>query len=195
MKFKSYILLAFLAFFVGSCKESILDINTNPNALPTASPNFVLTNALVRTAANFVGPNSTGSYWSGQWTQSNSCLSLISGHRGLALVGPVELVEDPVAVLEVQVDAFGFNFEASLAAFAALPDETGVEIDRDEMLLTCHRILEGVATGAADAGDVKPAVDPVVFDIDGRAHDAGDLEGGAEDRPGKATELTGEDLG
>lgn len=72
MKFKSYIIIVFLAFFVGSCKESFLDINTNPNALPTASPNFVLTNALIRTAANFVGPNSTGSYWSGHWTQSNS---------------------------------------------------------------------------------------------------------------------------
>jgi hypothetical protein len=75
MKLKSYILLLLLAFFVGSCKESFLDINTNPNALPTASPKFVLTNALNTTAANMRGPNELGSYWSGQWTQSNSYIT------------------------------------------------------------------------------------------------------------------------
>lgn len=71
MKFKSYIIIALLALTVSSCKESFLDINTNPNALPTASPNFVFTNALNISAANMVSPNETGSYWSGQWTQSN----------------------------------------------------------------------------------------------------------------------------
>ena len=71
MKFKSYIIIAVLALFISSCKESFLDINTNPNALPTASPNFVFTNALNISAANMVTPNETGSYWSGQWTQSN----------------------------------------------------------------------------------------------------------------------------
>jgi hypothetical protein len=72
MKFKSYIIIALLAMSASSCKESFLDINTNPNSLPTALPNFVFTNALNTAANNMVGPNSTGSYWSGQWTQSNS---------------------------------------------------------------------------------------------------------------------------
>ena len=72
MKFKSYIVLALIAVFGSSCKESWLDINTNPNALPTSSPNFVFTNALNQAAANMVSPNETGSYWSGQWSQSNS---------------------------------------------------------------------------------------------------------------------------
>ena len=71
MKFKSYIIIGLLAFFGSSCKESFLDINTNPNALPSASPNFVFTNALNTSASNSVSPNEIGSYWSGQWTQSN----------------------------------------------------------------------------------------------------------------------------
>lgn len=72
MKFKSYIIIVLITFFGTSCKESFLDINTNPNALPTALPNFVFTNALNTSAANMVSPNEIGSYWSGQWSQSNS---------------------------------------------------------------------------------------------------------------------------
>ena len=75
MKFKSYLIISFLALFASSCKESFLDINTNPNSLPTALPNFVLTNALNTSASSMVGPNETGSYWSGQWTQSNSYIT------------------------------------------------------------------------------------------------------------------------
>jgi Starch-binding associating with outer membrane len=71
MKIKSYITLAFLALVGSSCNESYLDINTNPNVLPTASPSFVFTNALNTTANNMVIPNETASYWAGQWTQSN----------------------------------------------------------------------------------------------------------------------------
>jgi hypothetical protein len=71
LKIQSYILFAFLLLGGSSCKESFLDINTNPNALPTASPNFVFTNAVNQAVANMVSPNETGSYWSGQWTQSN----------------------------------------------------------------------------------------------------------------------------
>jgi hypothetical protein len=72
MKLKSYIVIACLAFITSSCSESFLDINTNPNALPTALPSFVFTNALNTAASNMVVPNETGSYWSGLWTQSNS---------------------------------------------------------------------------------------------------------------------------
>jgi Starch-binding associating with outer membrane len=72
MKLKSYIIVAFLAFLGSSCNESFLDINTNPNVLPTASPNFLFANALNVTAANMVTPNETGSYFAGLWSQSNS---------------------------------------------------------------------------------------------------------------------------
>lgn len=71
MKIKSIIIIAFIAFVGSGCKESFLDINTNPNTLPTASPNYVFTNALNTSAANMVSPNETGSYWAGQWSQSN----------------------------------------------------------------------------------------------------------------------------
>lgn len=72
MKIKSYITLAFFALVGSSCNEKFLDINTNPNAVPAASPNVVFTNAENTSAANMVLPNEIGSYWSGQWTQSNS---------------------------------------------------------------------------------------------------------------------------
>ena len=71
MKLKSIIAATLVALVGSSCSESFLDINTNPNTLPTASPNFVFTNAENVSAANMVSPNEIGSYWSGQWTQSN----------------------------------------------------------------------------------------------------------------------------
>ena len=71
MKIKSIIIIAFIAFVGSGCNQSFLDINTNPNALPTASPNFVFTNAQNTSATNMVGPNEIGSYWAGQWSQSN----------------------------------------------------------------------------------------------------------------------------
>ncbi|MEZ4904017.1 MAG: SusD/RagB family nutrient-binding outer membrane lipoprotein [Spirosomataceae bacterium] len=71
MKLKSIIVATIVALVGASCSESFLDINTNPNTLPTASPNYIFTNALNTSAANMVSPNEIGSYWSGQWTQSN----------------------------------------------------------------------------------------------------------------------------
>ncbi len=71
MKLKSLAILAFVALAGTSCQESFLDINTNPNALPTAQPNYVLTNALLTSATNMLGANETGTYWAGQWTQGN----------------------------------------------------------------------------------------------------------------------------
>jgi hypothetical protein len=76
MKVKLYIILVFMVFLGSSCQKSFLDINTNPNSLPTATPNFVFTAALNKTANNMVGSNETGSYWSGQWTQANSYITV-----------------------------------------------------------------------------------------------------------------------
>ncbi len=71
MKQKLFYTIIIVAAFAGAgCKKSFLDINTNPNALPTATPSFVFTNALNVTASNMVSPNELGSYWAGQWTQS-----------------------------------------------------------------------------------------------------------------------------
>ena len=82
MKIKSIIILAALVLSGTACKESFLDVNTNPNTLPTASPNFIFTNALNTTAVRMggtdgntagggQGSNENGSYWAGQWSQSN----------------------------------------------------------------------------------------------------------------------------
>lgn len=71
MKLKTVYLFAALTLLGTACQKEYLDVNTNPNTLPTASPNFVFANALNTTANNMVGPNEIGSYWSGQWTQSN----------------------------------------------------------------------------------------------------------------------------
>jgi hypothetical protein len=71
MKFRNFLYLAVLLLVMGSCKKSWLDINTNPNQLPSSTPNFVFSSGLARTVA-FLTPNETGSYWSGAWTQSNT---------------------------------------------------------------------------------------------------------------------------
>jgi Starch-binding associating with outer membrane len=72
MKFKLFSLIALAALAGTGCKKTFLDVNTNPNSLPTATPAFVLTNALNTSTSNLINANETGSYWSGQWTQSSS---------------------------------------------------------------------------------------------------------------------------
>ncbi len=69
---KYIIAILVLAAAATGCKKDWLDINTNPNSLPTASPNYVFTNAATTSARVLIAPNELGSYWSGQWTQSNS---------------------------------------------------------------------------------------------------------------------------
>ena len=65
------IILALFGMVLSGCKKSWLDINTNPNQLPTSTPDFVFTAAANRTAA-ILDPNEIGSYWGGQWTQSST---------------------------------------------------------------------------------------------------------------------------
>lgn len=81
MKVKTLIIAALVAVGGGSCNtRQFLDINTNPNQLPNATPNYVFTNALNVTATNLAGSNAgnagqsaneLGFYWAGQWTQGN----------------------------------------------------------------------------------------------------------------------------
>lgn len=71
MKLKYLYIVAITVMFGTSCQKTFLDVNTNPNSLPTATPAFVITNAMNVTANNMLGPNETGMYWSGHWTQSN----------------------------------------------------------------------------------------------------------------------------
>lgn len=71
MKLKVALVLTALTLASSACKEDFFDINTNPNTLPTATPNFVFTNAQNTTTSSLINVNETGSYWSGQWTQSN----------------------------------------------------------------------------------------------------------------------------
>ncbi|GAB3887924.1 SusD/RagB family nutrient-binding outer membrane lipoprotein [Spirosoma agri] len=81
MKFKLVIVAALVTLGGSSCEtKQFLNINTNPNQLPTALPNYVLTNALNITATNLAGntignpgqnANELGFYWAGQWTQGN----------------------------------------------------------------------------------------------------------------------------
>jgi len=71
MKLNTLYIAAFLVLVGTGCKKDYLNVNTNPNALPTATPAYVLANALNQTAINMVSPNETGMVWGGQWTQSN----------------------------------------------------------------------------------------------------------------------------
>ncbi|HET7898258.1 MAG TPA: hypothetical protein VFL47_11320, partial [Flavisolibacter sp.] len=70
-----HILFGFIliGFMGAGCKKSWLDVNKDPNNLTvSASPALVFTAALATTVDNEVLQNETGSYWSGQWTQSSS---------------------------------------------------------------------------------------------------------------------------
>lgn len=71
MKFKISLLVAAVALSFTSCKKDWLDVNTNPNQILTSTPDYVFTSGVARTVA-FLTPNELGSYWSGQWTQSNT---------------------------------------------------------------------------------------------------------------------------
>lgn len=66
--------IALIAGSLASCKKSWLDVNTNPNALPSSTPDYVFTNGLTRmtSGSGNLNSNELGSYWSGQWTQSSS---------------------------------------------------------------------------------------------------------------------------
>lgn len=79
MKLKHIAAVAMLAGSLASCKKEWLDVNTNPNTLPSSTPDYVFTNALVRMtggSGNLLS-DELGSYWAGQWTQSASYI--ISG--------------------------------------------------------------------------------------------------------------------
>ena len=71
MKLYKIYIAAFLVLVGTGCKKDFLDVNTNPNALPTATPAYVLANAINTSASSLVGVNETGMFWSGHWTQSN----------------------------------------------------------------------------------------------------------------------------
>lgn len=71
MKIKNIVIAGCLGLSLAGCKKDWLDINTSPNTLPTATPDVVFTAGVNRTIAT-LGPNELGSYWSGQWTQSNT---------------------------------------------------------------------------------------------------------------------------
>ena len=79
MKLKHFIFSLIIASTaLTGCKKQWLDINSNPNQLPVALPAFVFTGAVNRTVG-YIDPNELGSYWSGQWTQSNTYI--ISGSQ------------------------------------------------------------------------------------------------------------------
>jgi hypothetical protein len=71
MKLKHIVIAASMVLVLASCKRSWLDVNVNPNALPSSTPDYTFTAGVNRVAAS-LGANETGSYWSGQWTQSNT---------------------------------------------------------------------------------------------------------------------------
>jgi len=71
MKLKYIVVAACLFLAFASCKRTWLDVNTNPNSLPSSTPDFTFAAAANRIAAT-LGPNELGQYWSGQWTQSST---------------------------------------------------------------------------------------------------------------------------
>jgi hypothetical protein len=72
MKLKYILTVALVGILGTSCKKSWLDINSNPSALPYSTPDYLFTGAVNRVASQSLGPHELGSYWSGQWTYSNT---------------------------------------------------------------------------------------------------------------------------
>src|SRR5687768_8332529 len=72
MKIRNILIGAFAFLLLAGCnKTKWLDVNTNPNSLPSSTPDFTFAAAANRLAAT-LGPNELGEYWSGQWTQSST---------------------------------------------------------------------------------------------------------------------------
>jgi hypothetical protein len=71
MRLKNISFLALAVLMLAGCKKTWLDINTNPNTLPTSTPDFVFSAAANR-INGYLDANELGAYWSGQWTQSST---------------------------------------------------------------------------------------------------------------------------
>ncbi len=71
MKRKIYSILAASALLLASCTGSYLDINDNPNAAVSATPELVLSNALNVTAGRLTH-NQIGNFFGGYWAPSGS---------------------------------------------------------------------------------------------------------------------------
>lgn len=72
MKIRNIIIGVFAVMLFAGCKKHTwLDVNTNPNSLPSSTPDFTFAAAANRIVAN-TNPNELGEYWSGHWTQSST---------------------------------------------------------------------------------------------------------------------------
>ena len=72
MKLRNFLIVpACLLFALFSCQKDWLDINTNPNTLPSSTPDYTFAAGANRIAAT-LGPNELGEYYSGHWTQSST---------------------------------------------------------------------------------------------------------------------------
>jgi hypothetical protein len=72
MKLRKFLIIpACLLFALFSCQKDWLDVNTNPNALPSSTPDYTFAAGANRIAAT-LGANELGEYWSGHWTQSGT---------------------------------------------------------------------------------------------------------------------------
>lgn len=72
MKLRKFLIVpACLLFALFSCQKDWLNVNTNPNSLPSSTPDYTFAAAANRIAAS-LGHNELGEYWSGHWTQSST---------------------------------------------------------------------------------------------------------------------------
>ena len=78
----------------------------------------------------------------------------LAGFRSRLGVGPVEVVEDPVGVLEREMDPARIDVDAALAAVAAFPDEPFLEHDGDAVVLAGDGVLERGALRLAHTAGV-----------------------------------------
>src|SRR2546427_6249080 len=109
-------------------------------------------------------------------------------------VGPIELVENPVGFLGTDRHARGGGSEGALAAFTLLPDEACRQVYLSDVVLACHRILQGLAAAFPHSLDAERALLPAFLDGDLGFHQPRDHRRRSQNLPRHAAEGTREDL-
>src|SRR5918995_5722329 len=119
---------------------------------------------------------------------SSAASLIVRPPPALGRVRPVVLVVDPVRLVELDGETGCRGAERALPRLALLPDEAGGQVDVDDVVLACDRVLQRVATPLAHAFDAEAALAPSAVDGDLRLDEAHHLERGPEQLPRQPAE-------
>src|SRR5918996_882464 len=125
---------------------------------------------------------------------SSAASLIVRPPPALGRVRPVVLVVDPVRLVELDGETGCRGAERALPRLALLPDEASGQVDVDDVVLACDRVLQSFAAGFAHTLDAERALAPAALDGDRGLHESDDLERRSEQLPREPAELAGENL-